>query len=619
MKKIINLTNVCQHVKRSERRFDVSQLPSDIFRVYENLKRESGENYALLIVFVLRTAVELHRAWNMTILSSKILHLIKDKFKLRMTWSLGVLRLKFRIEDGQYQIHRKVPYDYDSEFQDIYMRIATALVDGHITVHEALIYQTETKRGDHTANSGLFLRDFPGRIILYPLEAATCTVIFFGGDFVDGGIAAVCGLVAGLVDYIIGLIGGEAKYLLDLLVGMSTGVIASLFYQYGNEPRCLRAIFMGTLYWFFYGTAFVIGLLEIISGEYNTGVTRFIAVSVKTFVLCLGASLGMLFVIPASSEEWRNQELNFCDPYQDTFSEIWWRIPLYLLCCVSVLGQYRFPIINYWRGLIVQLVAYEVQFEVLDHYSKAHARDNLDTAWANLLGAFFAVIAAFFLSYIIDRIDDYYYTRILHHKENYGIVTEFLYKGKSCFIKIFQCIGRRSRIQFRKVGEKIQQQIIELNDPNNPREEVVLEPQDQKIFYDIVIQAQSQNVWAVLMPAVYQLVPGSVIAKLWFNTIFPPAYMESEIDNVFSDLMVISASLALGLIIGFTFEIYFQQIVSFLFTKCRGTRDEKQQHDKKRSSVYGCSFMFGPNELETDKSIEEEEKKEDEEETAECA
>jgi len=30
---------------------------------------------------------------------------------------------------------------------------------------------------------------------------------------------------------------------------------------------------MGTLYWFFYGTAFVIGLLEIIAGELETGVS----------------------------------------------------------------------------------------------------------------------------------------------------------------------------------------------------------------------------------------------------------------------------------------------------------------------------------------------------------
>ena len=38
----------------------------------------------------------------------------------------------------------------------------------------------------------------------------------------------------------------------------------------------------------------MIGLLEIIAGELETGVTRFVAVSVKTFVLSLGASLGLM-------------------------------------------------------------------------------------------------------------------------------------------------------------------------------------------------------------------------------------------------------------------------------------------------------------------------------------
>ena len=41
------------------------------------------------------------------------------------------------------------------------------------------------------------------------------------------------------------------------------------------------------------GTAFVVGLLEIIAGEIETGVTRFIGVSVKTFVLCLGAGFAL--------------------------------------------------------------------------------------------------------------------------------------------------------------------------------------------------------------------------------------------------------------------------------------------------------------------------------------
>ena len=57
------------------------------------------------------------------------------------------------------------------------------------------------------------------------------------------------------------------------------------------------------------------------------------------------------------------------------------------------------------------------------------------------------------------------------------------------------------------------------------------------------------------MPAVYQLVPGSMIAKLWFNSIFPPPVVETDImingtnktvtiyavdeaNNIFSNLMV---------------------------------------------------------------------------------
>jgi hypothetical protein len=46
-----------------------------------------------------------------------------------------------------------------------------ALVNGQINIHEALLYQSEAKRGLHTAKSGLFLRNFPGRLVLYPLQA----------------------------------------------------------------------------------------------------------------------------------------------------------------------------------------------------------------------------------------------------------------------------------------------------------------------------------------------------------------------------------------------------------------------------------------------------------------
>lgn len=59
---------------------------------------------------------------------------------------------------------------------------------------------------------------------------------------------------------------------------------------------------------FFYGTAFVIGLLEIIAGELETGVIRFLAVSVKTFVLSVASAAGLTLVLKGEVyDEWSGQ------------------------------------------------------------------------------------------------------------------------------------------------------------------------------------------------------------------------------------------------------------------------------------------------------------------------
>ena len=50
---------------------------------------------------------------------------------------------------------------------------------------------------------------------------------------------------------------------------------------------------------------------------------------------------------------------------------------------------------------------------------------------------------------------------------------------------------------------------------------------------------------------------------MWFNSIFPPE--TGEADDVFSNLMVISTSLALGLIVGF---VVVRFVANFLFWLC---------------------------------------------------
>eukprot|EP00957_Ditylum_brightwellii_P206985 15350924-Ditylum_brightwellii.AAC.1 len=179
--------------------------------------------------------------------------------------------------------------------------------------------------------------------------------------------------------------------MVDVIVGVSTGLIASLFYRYDGEHTCLPAVFLGTLYWFFYGTAFVLGILEIISGELNTGVVRFLAVSVKTFILSLGTAFGMQLVLESPKDVWADTIGN-CGNID--LSVQWWRIPLYLACSASALGQYRFPLVDYWRGLAVQLVGYEVQFQIFKALFQRQSQDFLDNAAANTAAAIAAVVFA---------------------------------------------------------------------------------------------------------------------------------------------------------------------------------------------------------------------------------
>lgn len=132
-----------------------------------------------------------------------------------------------------------------------------------------------------------------------------------GGD--DAAVAAVCGTVAGLIQWNIHLLGEAAPEVLDLLVGLAIGIVQGLFWNYKPSNYCLTASALGSMYWFFYGTAFVIGLLEIIAGELITGVTRFIAVSVKTFVLSMGCSFGLRWCLGANvSTIWHTQNSYGC-------------------------------------------------------------------------------------------------------------------------------------------------------------------------------------------------------------------------------------------------------------------------------------------------------------------
>ena len=350
-------------------------------------------------------------------------------------------------------------------------------------------------------------------------------------------------------------------------------------------------------------TAFVIGILEIIAGELETGVTRFIAVAVKTFVLCLGASFGLL-VSGNAAETWYEQADN-CGRI-DLAGE-WWRIPLYLLCSAAVLGQYRFPVVRYWRALATMLVGYEVQYQSFNLFASLYDRDNLDTAISNVFGCACAVISACAISYYVGQVRYPFNARILEPEAPRTGCGNMLYGFFACITTIENMVGLgrasdRDRLDMEK---KLAEAQKELKDPTHSRQEILLAPNETNLLIETIVGSQDMNIWSIMMPALYQLVPGSMIAKLWFNYIFPPRLIETqqsiegtdftfttyEIDeaanNVFAGLMIISTSLALGLVVGFALVQVFEAVL-VCFPSSHESEEKMARAKSRRAGMYSA-------------------------------
>ncbi len=390
------------------------------------------------------------------------------------------------------------------------MRIAMALIEGHIDVHQALQIQDDTKNGDYTATSSKFLREFPGRLVLYPWKAAMYTVVFFGGGWRDSGIAAICGILGGITEWTLKKL--DLSIVKELVVGIITGVVGGFFYL-DNPKTCLNAIFMATLHWYFFGTAFVVGLMEILVGQLETGVTRFVGVTVKTFVLSLGACIGLMITTwTGASDAWAISS-GHCGELK--FDEQWYRVPLYLVCCMSVLGKHRMPLSQYFRALIVQLCAYEAQYEVKYLYKKRleeegkHLKDKLYISISNISGAAAAVLTACLVSAVVNRIRTVHQINIQKSGERSNGCFRSLTEGLRKFCTFFftwSRIGNKTGVQRLKLEERLTTELVEVKDPSHRRQAIDLSANDASLFLETLIISQDLNIWAILTPALYQLV-----------------------------------------------------------------------------------------------------------------
>lgn len=150
--------------------------------------------------------------------------------------------------------------------------------------------------------------------------------------------------------------------------------------------------------------------------------------------------------------------------------------------------------------------------------------DHLDNASSNIFGALAGVLAACFLSWFVDGCQSFLLARLLQEDgPSESNLVGFIYRCMGCIVKSATLLGicRKSELEKLDLEHRLKDQRKELEDPSHPRDQIELSSHDEGLLLEAIIGVEPNNVWSVLMPAVYQLVPGSVIARFWFIAIFP--------------------------------------------------------------------------------------------------
>ena len=151
-----------------------------------------------------------------------------------------------------------------------------------------------------------------------------------------------------------------------------------------------------------------------------------------------------------------------------------------------------------------------------------------DFATANVVSAIAAVFAASALANFNNWLNQIYYAKMLHRKSPLGnehtTIEACMFSVMVGLVKLGHVLGidRKSDYDKLTMTLTVNTMVEEYKDEEHERVEIELTGKQENMVAEMLVGAQNLSVWAMLMPAVYQLVPGSMIAKLWFNSIFPP-------------------------------------------------------------------------------------------------
>lgn len=254
---------------------------------------EISEDDVLSIVFIIRIIEALHASFYASFLSLSLADMLRNK--------LGVPQLNLEaIEvyacrwswNGVVSVQHNINWEIDMAAAYELSEIARNVLSEKNTPKEglALIHDFETSHPYSKFET--FYRNMPGRVLVLILLAFSSAFAFFKGTWIDLGFAACTAMVAGLI-CLAASNNPLVSKMQDMLISIVAALIATIGITLVPNGTCFAAEVLGTLFWFLYGTAFMISLTEIYNGQLVCGVTRLALALINTFGLAFGSSFGL--------------------------------------------------------------------------------------------------------------------------------------------------------------------------------------------------------------------------------------------------------------------------------------------------------------------------------------
>ena len=333
---------------------DTSAFLAQIVATDGSISRMELENIAFIVTLI----NSLHASVYATFLSRSYAKELASKLRveaLGVSFTLDGVQWKWRRRRGgvddvtaSHAIHIRADFDLRAQHQ--LSRIGTMVANGSIGVEEGL-KAILVKRADQRFED--LYRQPPGRPFAVALMALGTSTICFGGNLVDGIFALLEGLIAGFL----GMFCSEG------FVALAISFYSILVVTDHPETTCFTSQVIGTLFWFYFGTAFIVALFEVASGQLRIGVLRLFFALVDSCRHAVGIAVAIVLGVKLLGQDVKelvirdcNQMASHADEVRLSLGGIQLHIPLFLVLCVAVNSQLRVDIRDWPVCVAVQAI-----------------------------------------------------------------------------------------------------------------------------------------------------------------------------------------------------------------------------------------------------------------------